>query len=303
MRPAQHVRQLGVVEAFERDGIELDLKACPFGGLDAGHHARKIAPPGDCAKLVRVERIHRHVDAPDPAIRQLVGETRELRPVGGQGQFLKRAAVEMARKLAHEVHDVLAHQRLAAGEPQLAHAFFHEDGAQPVEFLEAEQIALRQERHVFRHAVSAAEVAAVGDRHAQIRDRAAERIDHGAGIVHMPARSACPPGHAVNVGDGRVRFNPSHTPRATRRQSAAQAKVLQSCVRNGPAKATEGRGESPGAAYRQGSTPRMPEMRCAMRSPRIADSRGVSAATCMKPRESKKLRLRPLMACPALASI
>ena len=40
-----------------------------------------------------------------------------------------------------------------------------------------EQIGLRQERHVLRHAIDAAEVAAVGHRNAQIRDRAPERVD------------------------------------------------------------------------------------------------------------------------------
>ena len=49
--------------------------------------------------------------------------------------------------------------------------------AEPVEFLQRQQVLLRQERHVLGHAVDAAEVAAVGHRDAQIGDRAAERID------------------------------------------------------------------------------------------------------------------------------
>ena len=39
---------------------------------------------------------------------------------------------------------------------------------------------LRQERHVLRHAIDAAEVAAIGDRNPQIGDVPPERIDHGS---------------------------------------------------------------------------------------------------------------------------
>ena len=52
--------------------------------------------------------------------------------------------------------------------PELAHAACDEGRAEPVELLEREQVLLRQEGHVFRHAIDAAEVAAVGDRNAQI---------------------------------------------------------------------------------------------------------------------------------------
>ena len=77
-------------------------------------------------------------------------------------------------------HDAAPHQRLAAGQPQFGHAFRHEGAAQPVELLEAEQVGLGQERHVLRHAIDAAEIAAVGHRDAQIGDGARERIDQRA---------------------------------------------------------------------------------------------------------------------------
>ena len=52
-----------------------------------------------------------------------------------------------------------------------------EGGAEAVELLERQEVALGQEGHVLGHAVDAAEVAAVGHRDAQIGDRAAERVD------------------------------------------------------------------------------------------------------------------------------
>ena len=83
----------------------------------------------------------------------------------------------MARHRAEEAHDVLAHQRLAAGDPELAHAEGDEGGAEPVELLEGQELGLGQELHVLGHAVDAAEVAAVGDRDPQIGDRPGERVD------------------------------------------------------------------------------------------------------------------------------
>ena len=83
-----------------------------------------------------------------PCAFELGGIFRQLRAVGGQRQFLERAAGQMARQRGDQCHDAAPHQRLAAGQPQLAHALGDEGAAQPVEFLEGEQIGLRQERHV-----------------------------------------------------------------------------------------------------------------------------------------------------------
>ena len=47
----------------------------------------------------------------------------------------------------------------------------------PVELFEGQHLRLRQERHRFRHAVDAAEVATVGDRNPEIGDPAVERVD------------------------------------------------------------------------------------------------------------------------------
>jgi hypothetical protein len=79
---------------------------------------------------------------------------------------------------AHQRHHVAADQRFAAGEAQFAHALGDEGRAQPVEFLERQQVGLGQECHVFRHAIEAAQIAAIRDRHAQITDGPAERVGH-----------------------------------------------------------------------------------------------------------------------------
>ena len=73
--------------------------------------------------------------------------------------------------------EVAPHQRLAAGQAQLLHAEPDEDARQARDFLEAQDRAVRQEtvvrvEHLARHAVHAAEVAAIGDRDAQVAQRA-----------------------------------------------------------------------------------------------------------------------------------
>ena len=82
--------------------------------------------------------------------------------------------------------------RRTSGSPPVrrsGYAFSNERATQAVEFLEAEQVGLRQERHVFRHAVHTAEIAAVGHRDAQISDNATKQIDQrarpGAGAIEI----------------------------------------------------------------------------------------------------------------------
>ena len=179
-RPCAHSISAGdfvLVDAPERHRIDLDLEPGRLRGVDAGKHLVEIAPARDGAELVGVERIERDIDALDAVTCQLAGKARQLGAVGRQRQLVERAAREMPRERADQRHDPAADQRLAAGKAELAHPLGDERGAQPVELLEGEQIGLRQERHVLRHAIDAAEVAAVGDRNPQIGDRPPERVD------------------------------------------------------------------------------------------------------------------------------
>ena len=110
---------------------------------------------------------------------QFGGILGQLAAVGGERQFLQRAGAEMAAEAFDQRHDALAHQRLAAGEAELLDALLDEGRADPVEFLERQQVLLGQEGHVLGHAIDAAEIAAVGHRHAEVGDMPAEGIDHG----------------------------------------------------------------------------------------------------------------------------
>src|SRR5262249_59635454 len=83
----------------------------------------------------------------------------------------------------HEAGEVAPQERLAAGETEAVDAERREDGDERVDLLEGEQVlALEPDVLLLRHAVLAAEVAAVGDREAQVAEGTVETIsDNGHG--------------------------------------------------------------------------------------------------------------------------
>ena len=96
---------------------------------------------------------------------------------GTHGLTVQRTGFQMSGERMEQPHNVFAHKRFAAGYPELAHALAHEGPAQSVQLFQAQQFLFRQKRHVFRHAIDAAEITAIGHRYAQIADMATERID------------------------------------------------------------------------------------------------------------------------------
>jgi len=115
---------------------------------------------------------------PQRVIEKRLRVTGKLRAVGRQRQFVQPAGLDMLSERLDQEHDILAHQRFAAGKPELAHPLGDEGGTEPFQFFERQEVLLRQKGHVFRHAIGAAEIAAVRYRHTQIGHRAAERVDH-----------------------------------------------------------------------------------------------------------------------------
>ena len=83
----------------------------------------------------------------------------------------------MATSIAHELVQVAAHQRLAAGQPNLVDAERRRDADEVRDLLEGEQLVLRPERDILRHAVRAAQIAPVGDGDAQVVVDPAEGVD------------------------------------------------------------------------------------------------------------------------------
>jgi hypothetical protein len=125
-------------EAVRLQGVQADRDPLEPGGLE-------------CLCLVRQQ---------DAVGRERkVGEAR----VGGEG--------------ADELVQVLAEKRLSAGQADLVHAEAREHVHQPHDLLEAQEVLAGEPGVLLLgHAVLAAEVAAVGDRHAQAAQRPSEEI-------------------------------------------------------------------------------------------------------------------------------
>jgi hypothetical protein len=104
------------------------------------------------------------------AAKRSAGVPRQQHAVGGQGDVAQR---RLLRQHAHQHVEVLAHERLTAGQPHLFHAEVDEGVDQPTGLLEVEDVPARQPDVVLLwHAVGAPQVAAVGDRDAQVAQRA-----------------------------------------------------------------------------------------------------------------------------------
>ena len=114
-----------------------------------------------------------------PARRSVGGLLGQQDAVGRQGQVVDAAASR--GQLCDEPRQVGPHERLAAGEPQPPHAHLRDDAHEPRDLLERQNLVPRLEADVLvRHAVEAADVAAIGDADPQAAVHAAEAVDERA---------------------------------------------------------------------------------------------------------------------------
>ena len=145
-----------------------------------------LAPAGDRGELRRVQRVERDVDPPHAGrVQRRPPCFASCVPLVVTVSSFSPPSPSRAPRLRNSVDHVAPHQRLAAGDADLVGAQPDEGGAEPVQLLQRQQVPLRQERHVLRHAVDAAKVAAVGDRNAEVGDGPAERIDHGVSLAPL----------------------------------------------------------------------------------------------------------------------
>jgi hypothetical protein len=175
-------------------------------GLDARQHIghRKIHIV-HAAKHRVVQAIQAHGDAVQARILQ---SARALRASSEPLVVRVRSGgrpstVRNCRQLRHQHFQVLAQQRLAPGQPDLAHAMRQKLLGQPRDFLKAQQEVVRQVgvvlvEHFLGHAVVAAEVAAVGHADAQVAQRAAQLVAQQAiGYDGLRGYARHPRAHAL----------------------------------------------------------------------------------------------------------
>jgi EAL domain-containing protein (putative c-di-GMP-specific phosphodiesterase class I) len=97
---------------------------------------------------------------------------RQPRAIGGQRQLVQPGS-DAAAQPAHQIQRVAPHQWLAPGQADLGHPARDEPLGDQRDFLQRQQFAARQERHLFGHAIATAQVAPVGHRYPQVADRTA----------------------------------------------------------------------------------------------------------------------------------
>ncbi len=174
------IDDLLVIHAAHHHAIEFDaLESGRFGRCDTGEYlAHFAAPAAQFAERLRIERVERHRQSMQTGIFQRLREPRQQRAIRCQRDVFDPVD---AGKHAHQLRQIAAQQRLATGEPQLAHAELREDTRNARDLFKAQALVLFQEYVIlrvviFRHAVRAAEVAAINDGDAQIVQRALQRI-------------------------------------------------------------------------------------------------------------------------------
>ena len=142
---------------------------------------KQLVETGERLEPIAAQRVETDGDAMESRRAKRVGVRREQHTVGRHRQI---ADFRPRREQLDQPRQIAAEQRLAAGDSHAVHALRREDIDQRRDLLEVEDVLPRQPRIVgLGHAVLAAQVAPVGDRHPQAAQRTAEAIQDHASII------------------------------------------------------------------------------------------------------------------------
>ena len=165
------IGQLVVVHAVDDDGVDLEPAEEAMRGGDAGVDGRQLVEARQRAEAIGVQRVEADGDAAQArasGARRAWSASRTPLVVSARS-----ASPGLAASIADERRQVAAQERLAAGQAQPVHAERDEDVDERADLLEVQDVLARQPGVVLlRHAVRAAQVAAVGDRQPQVAQRA-----------------------------------------------------------------------------------------------------------------------------------
>ena len=185
-----HIVQIGVVDAFERNHVDFDaLETGFFGGGDAFQYLRQAVAAGDAGHAVAAQAVEADIEAAHACRAQGAGLLAEAGAVGGQGNVFDAG---LTADFGGQFGQALAQQGFAAGEAETFGAQPREGGGNAGGFFYGQPVF----RHgkalkAFGQAVSAAQIAAVGYGNSQVIDGAAEWVcqhsvfDLSLGIMHL----------------------------------------------------------------------------------------------------------------------
>ena len=160
--PAQHLRDLVLVQAGQRDHVDLHRQSRLARGGDPAQHRGKISSARYVRKTLRAQTVQTHVDPPHPRVVQSACEVFEPCAVGGHRELIQAGADPRADRRCKFNHPA-PHQRLASSEPNLAHSAADEDVGELDDLLQREDLTPGKELHPLCHAVSAAQIAPIRD--------------------------------------------------------------------------------------------------------------------------------------------
>ena len=226
-----------------------------------------------------------------PAARSAVRLAGQHRAVGGQRQVAQAVLAE-AVEHADQRLDVAPQERLAAGHAELLDAAADEDPRHPRDLLERQQLGAVEElvavpEHLARHAVGAAEVAAIGDRDPQIPERPCESVADG---VHLYSKGT---GDRFGPARGVRRAAASAAPAAGRRAGDDDPVAEHQRHEHG-AVVRRAAGGVPGVGGRAGRGRGRPGRRAALR--RAGEPEGAAHPGGAADAGRRAARLRPAMA-------
>ena len=161
-----------------------------------------------------------HVEAAQSGIVERLRELFEEHAVGREGEIVD---ARNGGEAADQYGQIAADEGFAAGDAELADSQTHGDAHEALDLFESQNLAALHELHAgFRHAVEAADIAAIGDADAQVVVDAAEGIDERCRIHHFTAsmRSSGARARCITSADSSTRGS------RFRRESRSFSRVL-----------------------------------------------------------------------------
>ncbi len=146
-------------------------------GVDPREDVLESVAARDLPEALALQRIEAHRDPGESGVAEsfcVIGEEKAVR----RERDLPKGGVR--REPFDQVGEIPAQEGLSAGEPDLVDSESGQNPDEPRGLLETEEVALRKPDVLFlRHAVEAAEVAAVGHRHPEAPQRSVATIGDG----------------------------------------------------------------------------------------------------------------------------
>ena len=166
-----HSDDLVAIHAALEHHVDLDRRKphrlC--GSYAFQHHADRHAGIAHMAESGLAQAVQADSNTRQPGVMECPGFFAEQHAIGGQRNLYRFACrvVEFGEFLDHML-DAAPQQRFATGQADLLHTQPGEQSGQSLDLFEAEQLGARQEgiplvEYFARHAVGAAQIAAVGD--------------------------------------------------------------------------------------------------------------------------------------------